>query len=235
MDNAIARDPAGSDLGRRGPALPGRAGVRVRHRGGGVRPAVLPWPGAVQLGTPADEPVPLVRAPGRAERGHGVRDRDVLADPGRLVGRADRGGGSGHRRAAASCSPGSRPTSCTWRAPGTGPVPTCPVSRPPSARAGTRCPRRGGWPPRCARSATAPPGGRWPGPARNRRWPGPGPHRPGTAGRRSRSRCPGAMPMPVSRTAITGRPAALGDDPDPAAGWRVPDGVGHEVVHHARR
>src|SRR6202035_4162577 len=92
------RDPPGSDLGGRGPALPGRSGIRLRRRGGGLRPPVLSWPGPVQLGTAADEPVPLLRASGGTQGGHGVRDRDLLADRGRFGGGPDRGGGGGPSR-----------------------------------------------------------------------------------------------------------------------------------------
>jgi hypothetical protein len=62
------------------------------------RPPVLPRARPVELGAAADEPLPLVRAPGRAESGHGVHDRDVLADPGRAGGGPDRGRGGRHPR-----------------------------------------------------------------------------------------------------------------------------------------
>ena len=83
MDNAIAEIRPGATSADVVRHFPAAHGVRFRHRGGGVRAAVLSWPRAVQLGAAADEPLPLVRASGRAGRGHGVRDRDILAHPGR--------------------------------------------------------------------------------------------------------------------------------------------------------
>src|SRR5262249_34399821 len=61
----------------------------------------------------ADEPLSLLRAPGRAQGGHGVRDRDLLAGRGRLVGGPDRGRGRRHggRLRAAHPVPG-RPAVC---------------------------------------------------------------------------------------------------------------------------
>src|SRR6266849_2875908 len=89
-------DPPRGHLRRRGAPFPGGHGVRLRRRGRGVRPAVLPRAGPVELGTAADEPLPLVRAPGRTARRHGVRHRDVLADPGRVGSGPDRGGSGRH-------------------------------------------------------------------------------------------------------------------------------------------
>ena len=54
--------------------------------------------GPVDLGEADLQPAGLARPPGGARGGHGLRAGDLLARRRRLVGRADRGGGRGHRR-----------------------------------------------------------------------------------------------------------------------------------------
>ena len=78
--------------------LADRAGVRLRRRGGGVRPAVRPRRRPVDLGEADLQPAGLARPPRGPRGGHGLRAGDLLAGRRRLVGRADRGGGRGHRR-----------------------------------------------------------------------------------------------------------------------------------------
>ena len=79
-------------------AVADRAGVRLPRRGGGVRAAVRPRRGPVDLGEADLQPAGLARPPRDARGGHGLRARDLLAGRRRLVGRPDRGGGRGHRR-----------------------------------------------------------------------------------------------------------------------------------------
>ena len=76
-------------------------GVRVRERDGVLRAPVRPQRGPVPPRAADHQPPQLARAPRGAQGGHGHRARDVLPGQGRLLGRADRGGGRDHGRRAA--------------------------------------------------------------------------------------------------------------------------------------
>ncbi len=85
--------------GRQGVAQ-GR-GVRVRERDGVLRPPVRAQRGPVPPRAADHQPPQLPRASRGAQGGHGHRARDVLPGQGRVLGRADRGGGRDHGRRAA--------------------------------------------------------------------------------------------------------------------------------------
>ena len=89
---------AGRDDRRHRRGLAHRAGVRLRRRGGRLRPAVRPRRRAVDLGEADLQPAGLARPPRGARGGHGLRPGDLLARRRRLVGGADRGGAGRHRR-----------------------------------------------------------------------------------------------------------------------------------------
>ena len=98
MDQAIALVKPGATTADIVAVWPRARGVRLRRRGGGVRPAVRARRRAVHLGEAHLQPAGLARPPRGARGGHGLRAGDLLAGRRRLVGRAHRGGGRGHRR-----------------------------------------------------------------------------------------------------------------------------------------
>ncbi len=91
LDAALSLIRPGVTTAASGVGVAEGRGVRVRGRRGGVRAAVRPRGGAVNLGEADFQPAGLVRS-SRGDRGRdGVRPRDLLAGIGRLVGRPHRG------------------------------------------------------------------------------------------------------------------------------------------------
>ena len=73
-----------------------RGGARLLERGELLRPPVRPRRRRRPLRAADDLARPLVRVPGGARGGHGLRARDVLRRERRPLGREDRGGGRRH-------------------------------------------------------------------------------------------------------------------------------------------
>ena len=96
MDQAIALVKPGATTADIVSLWPRADGVRVPGRDRGVRAAVRPRRGPVDLGEADLQPAGVAGPPGAAGGGNGVRAGDLLAGRGWLVRRADRGGGRGH-------------------------------------------------------------------------------------------------------------------------------------------
>ena len=79
-----------------GGVVPDRAGDRLRHRDGCVRPQLLPRPGPGPARAAADLAAQLARGADRTQGRHGVRRRNLLPGQRRRVGRAHRGRGDPH-------------------------------------------------------------------------------------------------------------------------------------------
>src|SRR5436305_89971 len=84
------------------------AGLRLRERDGGLRPAIWAWPGPRTPRATDHQPPELARSSRRTKGGDGLRARDVLSGVRRPLGRPYRGGDRGDGGGARGDHPLSR-------------------------------------------------------------------------------------------------------------------------------